>query len=340
MRFSNFVFILACGGITVATAAAGCGGGDSSASTSTTGGTGGSASTSTSTGSANQGKYPCSPTDPVCTKVQSECIALEDNKGKDVFTLRMSQLTVLKPPALAEGVIKDLLENGVLLKLKQCNLEGAGSFNLLLQVDVKNNKIKIGGAQPEVNPLNGYKFASGMASGLDIGPAEDDLNIDASGQFSANNGVDLNLPIYIGGDAMPGVVLPMHKANIIGKLSDNNNCIGKYNADTLRTESNCAPDSTHPAYTDGADLDGYITLEEADTVPLEVAGQSLCVLLSDNPTMYGDGKTPAKCKRDTDGKIIFKGDWCSTTNKAADATCADATKLTGKLAASAVKYLP
>jgi hypothetical protein len=344
MRFTNVICVLAFGGLAAATSGIGCsGGGDTSGSTSgnATTGTGGSDMTGSTSSTGSAGAAACSPTDAACTKVTSECIALADNKGKDTFTLRMSQLTVAKPAALSKGVAKTAIAGALLMNLKQCNLAGQGTFSLLMQFDTKAKKLTVGGATPVMSPLKGYTFAKGMAAGLDISPVITDLNLDATNKFSPAKGVDLNIPIYLSAtETTPGIVLPLHQASIAGTLSDNNNCVGKYNADKLDPKKLCAPTDTVPAFTDAASLDAFVTLEQADNLPISAVGQTLCVLLSDDATMYGDMSTPKKCKRDAGGKIVFKGDWCSTTNMAASATCADALKLTATLAASSVLYTP
>lgn len=343
MRFTNVICVLAFGGLAAATTGIGCGGGETSSSSSGSSGTGGSgsggsdaASSSASTGTA--GAYECSPDPKTCTEVASECVALVNNKGQDTFTLRMAQLSIAKPAALAKpGLVKNTIEGGVLMSLAGCNLKGQGTFNLLLQFDTKNKKLKVGGAKPTTTPAKGYTFATGMASGLDITPVTVDLSLDASNKFAPASGVDINLPIYFAAtDTTPGVVLPLHKASITGTLSDNNNCVGKYNADKLDPKKLCQSTDTVPTFTDGADLDAYITLEEADKVVIAPLMQTLCVVLGGDPNMA----TPKACARDTAGKILFQGDWCSTTNSAGSTVCADATKLTGKLAASAITYVP
>jgi hypothetical protein len=328
--------------MTAATAMVGCGGDDGGSGGSASGG-GGSASTdSTGTGGTGTGgtsSFPCSPEDAACTKVTSGCIALADNKDQNVFALRMAQLTVTKPAGLASGVIKTVVENGVLMNLTKCNLNGQGSFSLLLQFDKAANKVTIGGALPATDPTVGYKFVSGTYQNLAVAPIQTDATIDASGKFTPT-GVDLNLPIFLAAsDTAPSIILPLHKASVAGTLSDNNNCIGKYNAATLDPQNLCEPSETSRAFTDGADLDAYMTLEEADGVIVTALQQSLCVIISGDPLTYGDGKMPAKCKR-TNTKIDFQGDWCAGTNTAASAGCTDATKLQGSLAASAVTTLP
>ena len=91
-----------------------------------------------------------------------------------------------------------------------------------------------------------------------------------------------------------------------------------------------------PQFIDGASLDGFVELEKADGVKVEqLSGESLCLLLTNNATLYGDpaGKV---CKRDANNKIVFQGDWCAATNSAATATCADAISLGATFAASSV----
>ena len=153
---------------------------------------------------------------------------------------------------------------------------------------------------------------------------------DADGKFSVAVGGNVVVPIFLT-DENNYVLLPLSNAKIINAtLSADHNCIGKYNADKLDPANQCLP----PEFTNAASLDAYITLEDADTVPIESLGKSLCALL----TKTDDGGTPKKCPRDAGtNKITSKGDWCSTTDAAATADCADAFKLGADFAASAVK---
>jgi hypothetical protein len=159
------------------------------------------------------------------------------------------------------------------------------------------------------------------------------------GNFSVSMGMPLNVPIFLDPAGMNAVVLPLQQSRLkMGTLSSNNNCIGSYNAKGLDPTATCTPDGTHPLFIAGASLDGYITLEDADGVPVKALNETLCVLLSGNAAMYGmtaGGVTV--CKRDASNKILYQGGWCSTTNAAAAAGCADAEELAANFAASSVK---
>jgi hypothetical protein len=95
------------------------------------------------------------------------------------------------------------------------------------------------------------------------------------------------------------------------------------------------PSEKQFSFINGGKLDGYITLEDADGVIVDLINQSLCAVL----TGTNDAAKPiSKCKRDpATMKITYKGDWCDATNAAADATCTDSVQLAADFAASAVK---
>lgn len=327
MRLSNVLIVLGMASLTGAASLAGCGGDDSSAS-------GSEASGTTSGGDPN-----CELTNPVCTSVPSECVALKDNSSQTKFGLRMAQLTVTKPDVLSSGLVAKLVAEGVSMNLPQCNLNGTGTFSWLIQFDTMTGKALTGGASPQTDPTKGYCFLDIMVDAFHIQPIEVDSNL-ADGKFSADVG-DLIVPIFIGSDpsAKP-ITLPLHKARLYdGTLSADNNCIGQHNAAGLDPNNLCLPDEDHPAFINGAKLDGFITIEEADQVIVTDAGnQSLCVILSGDPGMYGTGASPNVCKRDAGtNEILLKGDWCAATNAAADATCMDAFALGAEFAANAVE---
>jgi hypothetical protein len=276
--------------------------------------------------------------------VKSDCIALEDYSASKTPVLRMAQLTMTKPDALAgSGVVPKVVANAVTMNLPACFLEGGGTFSWLLQFDETTGKLKTGGAKPVDDPSAGYAFVDEMLKQGDqtfhVAPIELDAAVGADGTFAAAKGIDLIVPIYLDAAATSIVLLPLKQAVLKGMLSADNNCIGKFNSDTLQQDNNCLSDSTHPAFTTGATLEGFITLEDSDTVALTTPPETLCVLLSGDADVYGDGSSPLnKCKRDAaTKKVVFKGDWCSTTNAAATADCADSVKLGGEFAASAVK---
>jgi hypothetical protein len=347
MRLSNVILVLSLGGVGAAGALVGCGSDTATGTTTTTTGAGGSGSTGSNTTSG--GTDPCSP--PVsasCPQVASSaCIALVDNSAAKQFTLRMADLTLTAPPSLiASTAIKGIIQNAVTMKLDGCNLSGGGTFSWLLQFDTATGKLTTGGAKPADDPTKGYSFVNEMitqnGTAFKIAPITADAAI-KNGDFAIAMGQDVIVPIYLDAAAAGVVLLPLHAAKLSGKVSADNNCIGKYNSAGLDPAGGCVADDTHPAFIGTSDgkansdgsLDGYITLEEADNVIIDVLKQSLCVVLSGDGTTYGDQGTPIeKCKRDAGNKIVLQGDWCSTTN---DASCKDAMRLTANFSASAVK---
>jgi hypothetical protein len=338
MRLSNMILVLSLGGIGAAGALVGCGSDSTTGSTSSN--TGGSGSTTTgATTTTGAGSDPCSPS-AACPGSKSECLGLVDYSGKTQFTLRMADLTLTAPPPLTTGLVSSVVKGGVTINLPECNLAGGGTFSWLLQFDTATGKLKAGGAKPTKTPAGGYSFVDETIAGFKITPFETDAPV-KEGKFAMATGADLTVPIYIDAEATQVVLLPLHSAKLSGTISANNNCIGQYNSKGLQPGDNCTATKDIPAYI-GADgksdsdgtLDGYITLEEADTVLVDAIKQSLCVILSGDATQYGDGAMPTKCKRDAGGKITFQGDWCAASN---DATCKDAVKLKANFAASSVK---
>jgi hypothetical protein len=152
----------------------------------------------------------------------------------------------------------------------------------------------------------------------------------ADGSWSADPATTLNIPIFLSGDVSQAVVLPLSEAKIDNfKVSADGNCIGSFNASAF-TDSTCAFDEEScPKWVTGGNIGGYITLENADTVNVELLDESLCVLLTN-----GTKNDKKKCARDSTGAIAAKGDYCSKTGKAND--CGDSFWLASTFAASAV----
>ena len=331
MSFSKIGWVIAATSLTGAVVLLGVGCGDDTTSA-TTGDTTSSSSSSGATGA------PCAPKAPACNVVTSDCIAIAENKGAAHANLRMSQLTITKPAVLASGVVANIVGNGVQMNLPDCNLEGGGTFSWILDVDTATGMMKTGGAKPVADPNTGYCFVNEMLGGKQVAPITFDSGL-AGGAFSTKAPFDVVVPIFLDAAATMYVLMPLHQVVLDGKLSADNNCVGKYNADTLDPKNSCLaepPDKL--AFTNDGHLNGFITLEEADTVIVDTLKQSLCVMLSGDAATFGDGATPAKCKRDAMMKIVYKGGWCSTTNMAATAgMCEDAEQLAAEFAASAVK---
>lgn len=324
MRLSKLFALVVSGfGAVVLSGVAGC---DGSSDGSGGGGSGGGTTSSEPT---------CDPACDANKDIASECVAIVDNKDATKYGLRMAQLTLEKPAALANPLIAGIIDDGVTMNLEDCFLTGNGTFSWLLEFDSATGKLKTGGAEPAKDPTAGYCFVNTTLDGTPVAPLVVDAAPDASGKFSVTVGGDVVVPIFLT-DTSDYILLPLREAKIIdATLTSDQNCIGKFNSATLDTVDACEPAGEVTRFENGATLDAYITLEDADAVRIAAlpGNKSLCTLLTGETSADDD----AVCPRDADGKITSKGDWCSTTNAAADAACADAYKLGAKFAATAVK---
>ncbi len=320
----------------------------SSGSTATTTDSGATTDTDTDTGTGDLDSGDDAPSSACglkasCVATDKSCVGLVDNTGLTKFGLRMSEIDLTSPPALTAGIFHSVFAGSTGLDLPVCNQNATGTVSWLLQFDTTAMTLKLGGAKPVATPTDGYAFVDAMIGGAHVQPATfSDVSPDAMGRFAATTGVDLVLPIFLDAASTSSIVLPLHQARIsTGTLSSHNDCIGTYNAAGLDPANSCTPDSTHPAFLDAGSLEGFMTLEEADKLPVAAINQSLCVLLSGNATMYGvpSAMGVTVCKRDASGQILFQGDWCSTTNLAASGGCADASQLRANFAAGSVKIL-
>jgi len=278
-----------------------------------------------------------------CISADPTCVAIVDNKDQKQFGLRMSQILINKPATLGPAkFVGKTVGSGVTWKRPDCFLTGdsdGGTFSWLIQFDLDTNMVCTGGAKPPAKAEDGYTFVNEMlmqdGKTFDIKPIKFSSPNLSGGTFSVTDGQDIIVPIYT---AEGGVILlPLRKARILeGTLSSNNNCVGSFNGKGLDPFNNCGPSPADNQFTfnNAGKLDGYITLEDADDIIVDLAKASLCALLTED----GDGAMPnSKCKRDAMSKITYKGDWCDATNAAADASCADAVQLAADFAASAVK---
>jgi hypothetical protein len=137
-------------------------------------------------------------------------------------------------------------------------------------------------------------------------------------------------------------VLPLSNAKVQNvTLSDNNNCIGSYNADAvtpLAKTTYCTDDPTSCVrWTTAGSLGGSMTLAEADQVLVPQLSESLCVLLTGGSSVDTSNPNEKTCKKDSSGKIVAQGDYCSTSQKAGD--CQDSFWLASTFAASAAKIV-
>ncbi len=323
-----------------------------SATTATTGDTTTSASATTSTtgvGGSGGALPPCALTKPVCTAVKSDCVALVDNSTLDEFALRIAQISFFKPDAFTGVLEKSAFLTSVTMNLKDCNLKGSGTFSWLVALDLPKGEFTLGASKPPADPHDGYSFVNEtvMQNGApyQITPTKGTISLAPDGTINPQVIDSILLPAYLDAAATQLLLVPLHKARLYDtKLSPDHNCVGSYNAFGLKPENGCLPNVPQNIYSfvDGGRFDGYILLEEADQIIIEPFGlnRSLCVLLSNNASVFGDGASPAKCKRDQNGKIKFGGDWCSATNAGADASCYDAAQFDVGFAASGVKLNP
>src|SRR5262249_23402476 len=183
---------------------------------------------STGSGNAVGCTGACCPTDPACTAVKSQCIALADNTNQSTFALRIAQLDLTKPPGFTNPLLKGVIATGVEMNLDKCNLGGGGSFNVIMQFDKAAMTLKMGGAHPAMDPIKGYTFGNEADMRVMVAPVTMPVTIDAAGNFTQTKGVDLVLPIYLAvADPIPSVLWPLHKVTIAGKLSADHDCIGK-----------------------------------------------------------------------------------------------------------------
>jgi hypothetical protein len=288
------------------------------------------------TGDAADAADPCSPgpgqvplpncnNEPHCdTTVQpcmasSPCLALADNSGKSVVDLRIRKLRVTTPSSLSVQFVQDnLVDKGV--NLTETCEGGDGGFSVLLRLDTAAKTLTAGGGPPQMSS-SPTCFVNTTNNGFAVAPVTSPASqaTDGTWQASAFSGT-LNIPVFADGQLTELVTLPLRNASIqsMQLSSPDNNCVGTYSA-----VADCK------RWTPAATLSGFITLEDADRVPIpQLSGSTLCVLLTD--------QTSLTCPRDANGKIIATGNYCSTSNGPATSTCADSFWLASTFAASAV----
>jgi hypothetical protein len=297
----------------------------------------GGTTTTSSSGDGGPPEYACSP--PASCQAGHACLSLEDYTGEPLFSLRMSQLTFTSPMALTQGLVKAVVSGGVTPNIPSCNVNGPALFSWILQFNTSASTLQTGVAKPVADPTQGYTFVDEimMQGGVPfhVHPVTfPDLVLAPDGSFSVGTGLDILIPIYLDATGTNAVIIPLRAMRMFaGRLSPDHDCIGSYDAEGLDPANGCIATDARPAFIDGASADGYVTLEDADTVVSTGVGMTLCVLLTGD----GDGGTPvSKCKR-MNGTIRAKGDWCSTTNAAATVGCADADRLAATFAASAIR---
>jgi hypothetical protein len=214
-------------------------------------------------------------------------------------------------------VQQQLVDMGV--NLTETCESGDGGFSVLLRLDTSAKTLTAGGGPPGTG-TGPSCFVNTTNNGFLVSPVTSPATQAADGTWQASTfGAALDIPIFAQGQRDQLVTLPLRSPSIQSMLlSADGNCVGSYSSIT-----DCA------RWTPSATLSGYITLEDADRVPIpQLNNSSLCVLLTDQNAM--------NCARDTNGKITAAGDYCSTTKSPATATCADSFWLASTFSASAV----
>jgi hypothetical protein len=311
----------------------GCGGGGA-ASTGSVAGAGGQASSSSTGTPPSTADGCCCPSKPSCQAADMDCLGLVDNSGKTRFGLRVADLRVTKPASLATGLVASVLASSIMLKNKDCFLDGSGTWSWLLQFDTALGTLTTGGAKPVADPTLGYAFVDEVMNGLHVQPVVSAVTLDpGTGAFSVAMGAELDLPVYLDAAATLAFVLPIADARLgMGTLSASQSCIGHFNSAGLEPANSCLPDTKHPTFVTGGSVDGILRLEDADAVLISATNQSLCALLAGPMYAEKDASGVSRCKRDATMAILFQGDACATAGQ----TCADAVAFAADYAASSV----
>lgn len=302
------------------------------------------------TGTGGQAPAPCAPTDPICNQVESDCIALYDNSGLDKFGLRVQQTTIFKPDAFASGLEYSAITQSMTMNLPECYLAGGGTINWLVELDLTTQTARVGGSKPVADPFEGYTFVDEVVEVdtgvfLNVSPASVSGTLMPDGSVLTDPIPSVTVPIYLDQAATSFIMVPVREARVYdGRLSEDRNCVGYFNAEELDPDKACLPELNKDvkSFVEDAKLEGYILLEEADDVIVTAFGlnRSLCVVLAQDVGEFGQGSNPTRCARKQDGSIKFPGDWCAATNGPADATCFDASRFFLSFAASGVKINP
>ncbi len=258
---------------------------------------------------------------------KSTCLPIGDNKGKNVQNFRIRRLKIATPETLAgETIQTTVVTRNIDLAEKSCGELGKGLFTWLLQVDRKNNTLVTGGAPPPTDAIGeGFCFARFLLGDTKVEPITSNVVFEGD-VFRSTQPQKVKIPIFTDQDIGSVILLPITDVRVEGvTISDDGNCIGHLN--DIALDEKCFDDSLCPKWQTSGSLGGYITLEEADEVKIrDLNNKSLCSFLA--------GESD-KCARDGAGKILFKGDYCSTDKKAGG--CADSVWLAATFAASAAK---
>lgn len=261
---------------------------------------------------------------------KTTCLPIGENKGKDVQDFRMRRLNIAAPAVLAGPLIQNTVVTlNIDLAAPECGEPGKGLFTWLLRVDRKNNRLITGGAPPSKDPFGqGFCFAAFQSASTKVEPIDVPIVFNGDTFTSSPSKGDINIPIFLSDDVGSAIVLPISAPRISGvTISAEGNCIGALNLAAL--DNRCTEDKDLcQKWTTAGSLGGFITLERADAVRIrDLNNKSLCAFLASD-----SGET---CARDANKQIVFKGDYCSTTDSPGG--CADSVWMAATFAASAAK---
>jgi hypothetical protein len=265
----------------------------------------------------------------------NNCIA-PANPDLKVIDFRISHLAIWYPKVLAD--VSDTLVHPM---INPSCVGGSAVLNVLLQLDTTTKQLRVGSARPskdgktyafsdELLDPSLYQDACNAASFLPTAPIKlqpFSVSYTLSGQRIASGTIART---YIASWDTPSKVpstVPLIDASIQNAvISADRQCIGKFDPAYA-----CAANHSQGWTTAGL-ITGKIPLDEADQIPLPVAGcQTLCaVLANDAAKVDGD-----HCKRGPDGKVIPFGDTCVS-----GADCHDAVWFSAAFAAQSIVITP
>lgn len=260
---------------------------------------------------------------------KSTCLPLADNTGKEVLDLRIRRLNIAAPAALSSPFIQNtVINSGIDLAQPACAENGKGLFTWLFRVDTKAGSLMTGGAPPSSDPFGrGFCFARFDTGLTKVQPITTKIELTGN-TFKTLERQDVNIPIFLSDELSSAIILPIRDARIEGvTISADGNCIGTFNSAAL--DPSCTEDrDLCPKWTTAGALGGFITLEEADGVTIrDLDNKSLCAFLAAEANLV--------CARDVQGKITYRGDYCSTDKS--PGSCQDSVWLAATFAASAAK---
>jgi hypothetical protein len=272
--------------------------------------------------------------------VSQPCLASFENAGAPRFALRMNELLIRSPATLEPdaSLLGLLFWDAVLPSLLACLVGGTGATTWLLAFDLDHGTVTMGGAAPshsETTPSSFSFLETTVTQGAQTfttTPVTFDLVESASGELGTAAPEELDLPVFVFQGAS-AAVLPLHALSMSRvTVSASHDCIGRYDPSLFDVDAGCVPATRDEGFFPAGHLQAFVTLAEADAIVIQDLSATFCAILAGLPGMVGSSSTPVRhCPSS------FQGDWCSTTNGPATASCADAVQLSADFAAGAVQ---